>query len=72
MVTSMRMWVSLAALAVIVSWSPPGNYQTPLHLWICAAAVMVVLASFSLKPAFETHSAVGNRSDVGKPMTAWL
>ena len=61
MVTSMRMWVSLAALAVMVSWGRSANYQMLFYLWACAAAVTVVLASICVNPGFETHSAAGKR-----------
>jgi membrane protein implicated in regulation of membrane protease activity len=66
MVTSMRMWASVAALAGTVSWSPSASYQMLLYLWVCAATVTVVLASLWVNPGFETHSAKGKRSAVGK------
>jgi hypothetical protein len=72
MVTSMRMWVSLAALAVMGTWSPSANHQMLPHLWVCAAAAMVALASFSVKSGFETPTAFADSSAVGKQITEWL
>jgi hypothetical protein len=56
-------WVSITALLLVVSWHPYADYQILLHFLVCAGAVMVVLALFSIKHGVEPHHAVENRSD---------
>lgn len=72
MVTRITKWVSLTALVTVVSWRPSANYQMLLHFWVCAGAVMAGLGFFLIKPRVQTHYAVDNRSDAGKPITARL
>ncbi len=66
MVTKIMEWVSITALLLVVSWRPSASYQIVLHFLVCAGAVMVVLALFSIKHRVETPYAVDNRFDVGK------
>jgi hypothetical protein len=63
MVTKIMEWVSITALLLVVSWRPYANYQILLHFLVCAGAVMVVLALFSIKHRVEPHYAVENRSN---------
>ena len=58
MVTKITEWVSITALLLVVSWRPSASYQIVLHFLVCAGAVMVVLALFSIKHRGETHYAV--------------
>ncbi len=52
-------WVSLTALVLMVaSWRPSASYQLPLDFVVCAGAVLVVLALFSIKHRIETHYGV--------------
>ncbi len=72
MVTKIMKGVSITALLLAVAWRPAANYQILLHFMVCAGAVMVVLALFSIKHRVQTHPAVDNRSDVGKQGTVRL
>ncbi len=72
MVTKIMQWVAIAALLLVVSWRPSANDQILLHFWVCAGAVLVVLALFSIKHRVETHYAVDNGSDVGKQIIVKL
>jgi len=58
MFTKIMEWVSITALLLAVMWHPSANYQILLHFLICAGAVMVVLALFSIKHRIETHYGV--------------
>jgi hypothetical protein len=49
MFTKIMQWVPILALFLLVSWRPSSNYQIALDFVICAGAVMVVLALFSIK-----------------------
>jgi hypothetical protein len=49
MFTKIMQWVSITALLLAVMWRPSSNYQVLLHLLVCAGAVMVALALFSIK-----------------------
>jgi hypothetical protein len=65
MVTKIMKWVSITALLLVVSWRSSANYQIPLDFVVCAGAVLVVLALFSIKHRIETHYGVygDNRSN---------
>ena len=58
MVTKIIEWVSITALLLVVSWRPYANYQILLQLLVCAGAVLLVLALFSIKHRVETHYTV--------------
>ena len=58
MFTKIMKWVSITALLLVVTWRPSANYQIPLDFVVCAGAVMVVLALFSIKHRIETHYGV--------------
>ena len=64
MVTKIMQWVSIMALLLAVTWRPSVNYQIPLDFLVCAGAVLMVLALFSIKHRTETHNGVDNRSDL--------
>ncbi len=61
MVTKIMKWVSITALLLVVSWRPFANYQIPLDFVVCAGAVIVVLALFSVKHRIETQYGVYGR-----------
>ena len=63
MVTKIMKWVSITALLLVVSWRPSASYQLPLDFVVCAGAVLVVLALFSIKHEIETHYGVDNGSN---------
>jgi hypothetical protein len=58
MVTKIMKWVSITALLLAVSWRLSANYQIPLEFLVCAGAVLVVLALYSIKHRTETHYGV--------------
>ena len=75
MVTKIMKWVSITALLLPVTWRPSANYQIPLDFVVCAGAVMVVLALFSIKHRIETHYGVygvDNKLELGKLVTVKL
>jgi hypothetical protein len=72
MVREIMQWALITVLLLVVTWRPSVNDQILLHFLVSAGAVMVVLASFSIKHRVETDYAVVNRSDVGKQMTVRL
>ncbi len=59
-------WIPITVLLLALIWRPSANYQILLHFLVCAGAVMVVLALFSIKYGVATHCRVDNRSDVSK------
>ncbi|MFY9528430.1 MAG: hypothetical protein WBC04_03100 [Candidatus Acidiferrales bacterium] len=61
MVREIMRWVAITALLLPVAWRPSANGQMLLRFLVCAGAVMVVLALFSLKRRFEIHYALDNR-----------
>jgi len=63
MVTKIMKWVSITALLLVVSWRPSASYQLPLDFVVCAGAVLVVLALFSIKHEIETHYGVDSGSN---------
>ncbi len=70
MVRKIMQWVPITVLLLVVTWRPSASYQIVLHFMVCAGAVMVVLALFSIK--HRTHYAVDNRSDAGRQLTVRL
>jgi len=54
MVEKVMKWVFITALLLMVSWRPFANYQLPVDFVVCAGAIIVVLALFSIKHRFET------------------
>ncbi len=65
-------WIPITVLLLALIWRPSANYQILLHFLVCAGAVMVVLALFSIKQGVEPHYAVDNRLDVRKQITVRL
>ncbi len=65
MVKKDRQWVLITALLLAVTWRPSANYQILLHFVVCAGAIMVILASASIKPRIETQYAVNKRVTLG-------
>jgi hypothetical protein len=67
MVTKTMKWVSITALLLVVSWRPSANYQMPLDFVVCAVAVLVVLALFSIKHrsrlTVASTASIDNRSN---------
>ena len=49
MFTKIMQWIPILALLLVVSWRPSSNYQIALNFVVCAGAVTVVLALFSIK-----------------------
>ncbi len=49
MFTKIMQWVPILVLLLVVSWRPSSNYQIALNFVVCAGAVTVVLALFSIK-----------------------
>jgi hypothetical protein len=62
MLTKIMEWVSITALLVVLLCSS-ASYQLLLEIVVCAGAVLVVLASFSIKNRVETHYVAENRSN---------
>jgi hypothetical protein len=58
MVRKTMQWILITALLLAVTWRPSANFQVLLHFLVCTGAIMVVLASFSIKHRVETHYAV--------------
>ena len=56
-------WFPIPALLLALTWRPSANYQIPLHFFVCASAVMVVLALFFIKHEIETQYKVNNGSN---------
>ena len=56
-------WIPITALLLALTWRPSANYQILMHFFVCASAVMVVLALFFIKHEIETHYEVDNRSN---------
>ena len=72
MFTKTMQWVSVTALLLAVTWHPSANYQTLLHFWVCAGAVLVVLALFLIKHEIETPDGVDNRFNPARRVTVRL
>jgi len=68
-VTKIIKWAAITGLLLAVTWRPSASYQLPLDLAVCTAAVLVVLALFSIKHRVETHYAFDNRPAAGKQIT---
>jgi hypothetical protein len=49
MFTKIVQWVPILVLLLVVLWRPSSNYQIALNFVVCAGAVTVVLALFSIK-----------------------
>ena len=56
-------WIPITALLLALTWRPSANYQILMHFFVCAIAVMVVLALFFIKREIETQYEVDNRSN---------
>jgi len=65
MVRKIMQWVLLTALLLAVTWRPSANYQILIHFVVCAGAIMVILASASIKNRIETHYVVNKRLTLG-------
>jgi hypothetical protein len=72
MVTNIVKWVSITALLLVVTWRPSASYQLSLDFVVCASAVLVVLALFSIKHRIEPHYGIDNKSDLGEQVTIRL
>jgi uncharacterized membrane-anchored protein len=59
------MWVFITTLVLAVTRPPSANYQIPLGLVFCAAAIMLVLALFFVKDRIEIHYDIVNKPDPG-------
>ena len=72
MFTKIMQWVSVTPLLLASTWHPSANYQTLLHLAVCAGAVLVILALFFIKHEIETHDGVDNRFNPARRVTVKL
>jgi hypothetical protein len=65
MVPRIIKWVFITTLVLEVTWPPSANYQIPLGLVFCAAAIMLVPGLFFVKDRFEIHYNIINKPDLG-------
>ena len=65
-------WIPIPALLLALTWRPSANYQILLHFFICASAIMVVLALFFIKHEIENQYEVNNRSNSARRVTVKL
>ena len=72
MISRTMQWIRIPALLLALTWRPSANYQILLHFWVCASAVMVVLALFFIKHEIETQYEVNNRSNPARRVTVKL